>query len=234
MNALRLPVVFFWLACLPSAHADQPAPVDRSVAQEPTYHSQSPGYALLLLGAEPKSRVWVVLDGNRLFIDRNGNGNLTERGECQAIKHLREAKSGLNSPVQLAADQGQARIVAFEYEASTRGDPVRATIRVEVRGKFRQYAYFAFADRADQAPIMHFDGPLAIDAGSPDDLMLFRDDSNDLAISLSTRYPGQSANVFVDAERGLATEVDPVIDVEFPGKEPGKSIRERQRLTHRC
>src|SRR5262249_51630932 len=28
-----------------------------------------------------KSKVWVVLDGNTLYVDRNGNGDLTEDGE---------------------------------------------------------------------------------------------------------------------------------------------------------
>jgi hypothetical protein len=55
--------------------------VERSIRKEPTYQSQTPKYCLLVFGPEAKTRVWLVLDGKRLFVDRNGNGDLTDDGE---------------------------------------------------------------------------------------------------------------------------------------------------------
>jgi hypothetical protein len=55
--------------------------VDRSIAKEPTYNSKAPKYCLLVLGPEAKTRVWLVLDGDTLYVDRNANGELTEPGE---------------------------------------------------------------------------------------------------------------------------------------------------------
>jgi hypothetical protein len=56
------------------------AKIDRRIAREPTYQHQ-PKYCLLLFGPQAKTRVWLVLDGDILYVDRNGNGNLTEKGK---------------------------------------------------------------------------------------------------------------------------------------------------------
>jgi hypothetical protein len=55
--------------------------VDRIIAKEPKYQYQ-PRYALLVLGPKAETRVWLVMDGEEvLYVDRNGNGDLTEEGE---------------------------------------------------------------------------------------------------------------------------------------------------------
>ncbi|MCI0462301.1 MAG: hypothetical protein L0Z62_35565 [Gemmataceae bacterium] len=68
-----------WLAAGP-ASADTPQ-VDRSMGKEPVYQTKAPKYGLLVCGPEGKDRVWLVRDGDTLFVDRNGNGDLTEPGE---------------------------------------------------------------------------------------------------------------------------------------------------------
>jgi hypothetical protein len=55
--------------------------IDRSIAKEPAYQTQEPRYCLLVFGQEAKFRAWLVQDGDVLFVDRNGNGDLTEERE---------------------------------------------------------------------------------------------------------------------------------------------------------
>jgi len=55
--------------------------VERSIRKEPAYQSKTPRYCLLVFGPEAKTRVWLVLDGKTLYVDRNGNGDLTDDGE---------------------------------------------------------------------------------------------------------------------------------------------------------
>ncbi len=55
--------------------------LDRSITREPAYATKSPRYALLVLGPAANDRVWLVKDGDVLYVDRNGNGDLTEPGE---------------------------------------------------------------------------------------------------------------------------------------------------------
>src|SRR5687767_13811826 len=55
--------------------------IRRAVDKEPAYESKAPRYCLLAIGPEAGFRVWLVLDGELLYVDRNGNGDLTEEGE---------------------------------------------------------------------------------------------------------------------------------------------------------
>ena len=78
---LTIGMLSFGAVPLPAADLSK---IDRTIAKEPTYHSK-PKYCLLVFGPEAKTRVWLVLDGDVLYVDRNGNGNLTEDGESLKI-----------------------------------------------------------------------------------------------------------------------------------------------------
>src|SRR5262249_50418082 len=56
------------------------AKVARSLAREPAYQAK-PKYCLVVYGPEAKTRVWLVLDGDVLYADRNGDGDLTGKDE---------------------------------------------------------------------------------------------------------------------------------------------------------
>ena len=73
---ILLAVVFL----TPLAAAADLAKLDRSIRKEPAYRDK-PKYCLLVFGPEATTRVWLVLAGKRLFVDRNGNGDLTDDGE---------------------------------------------------------------------------------------------------------------------------------------------------------
>src|SRR5262249_8163956 len=67
--------------------------VDRTIVREPAYQS-TPRYCLLVFGPEARTRVWLVQDGATLYVDRNGNGDLTEAGEKVAAKTNRHTEDG--------------------------------------------------------------------------------------------------------------------------------------------
>jgi hypothetical protein len=54
--------------------------INRTIKKQPAYKTK-PSYCLLVFGPEAKTRAWVVLDGDLLYIDLNGNGDLTEEGK---------------------------------------------------------------------------------------------------------------------------------------------------------
>ena len=54
--------------------------VPRTINKEPAYQGE-PKYALLVFGPEATTRVWLVHDGDTLYADLNGNGDLTEPSE---------------------------------------------------------------------------------------------------------------------------------------------------------
>jgi hypothetical protein len=84
-GAVRALTVFLSAACsiswsaVPGTAADL-AKLDRRIGKEPAYKSQ-PKYCLLAFGPHAETRVWLVLDGDTLYADRNGNGDLTEPDE---------------------------------------------------------------------------------------------------------------------------------------------------------
>lgn len=55
--------------------------IERAIHKEPAYQSKTPRYCLLVFGPEATTRVWLALDGKTLYVDRNGNGDLTDEGE---------------------------------------------------------------------------------------------------------------------------------------------------------
>src|SRR3954454_22194099 len=67
------------------ASAAPPGKIDRTIGKEPAYKSP-PQYCLLLFGVESPLRVWLVLDGDTLYVDRNGSGDLTEKGKALVSK----------------------------------------------------------------------------------------------------------------------------------------------------
>src|SRR3954453_17721877 len=69
-------VALILLSCSGGEAADLKK-LDRQLKKEPAYQSKSPRYVLLAFGPEAKDRAWLVLDGETLYVDRNGDGDLT-------------------------------------------------------------------------------------------------------------------------------------------------------------
>ena len=63
----------------PPKAAPAPPVLERKIAKEPKY-TGTPYYLMLAFDAEGKERSWMVLDGETLYVDLNGNGDLTDDG----------------------------------------------------------------------------------------------------------------------------------------------------------
>src|SRR5687768_2544808 len=89
-----------WAADPPKADL---AKVPRTITREPTYAGQ-PRYCLLVFGPDAGARVWLVQDGTTLYVDRNGNGDLTEKDERV------EAGKGAPAAEFVSFDAGDLRV----------------------------------------------------------------------------------------------------------------------------
>lgn len=85
MRMLPLTAVAALLAA-PLAHAQDLAKIERKIAKEPAYQTKTPRYCLLVFGLDAKACAWLVQDGDTLYVDRNGNGDLTEDDKRVKIK----------------------------------------------------------------------------------------------------------------------------------------------------
>jgi hypothetical protein len=72
------------------------AKINRTIQKEPAYADQ-PRYCLLVFGPAAAHRVWLVQDGGTLYVDRNGNGGLTEPGEKVAATRTYRTPATLSS-----------------------------------------------------------------------------------------------------------------------------------------
>jgi hypothetical protein len=130
--------------------------IDRSIAKEPAYKSK-PTYCLLVFGQEAKTRIWLVLDGNELYVDRNRNGDLTDKGESvQAeqkswnIGEVIEADGKTkHTDLRIADDDGSFLIMM----QTSKG--YHAEVGNEV-------GHLQFSERPQDAPIVHLAGPLTV------------------------------------------------------------------------
>lgn len=153
--------VLVWLHS--SANAEQVKAVDlttipRSIAGEPEYATENPTYCLAVLGLRAEHRVWLIRDGDRLFVDRNGNGDLTEPGEMVDRTGSFTVDS-LNLPK--AADR-YTRLQLYPLSGGT------CKMRLSVRDRGLQFVGWAaetrpkFGSSPADAPVVHFDGPMML------------------------------------------------------------------------
>jgi len=151
----------------PGFGADSPGkltPVDlsrisRRIEVHPPCQTDSPTYCLIVFGLKAAHRVWVVRDGDRLFVDRNGDGRMTEAPS--SMRHPADRRIELKLP-----DSG--RQYTRLYFRPTSDETCRVVLKAEDRTGYRyQYVGFgaagpAFGSSPETAPVIHFDGQLTL------------------------------------------------------------------------
>ncbi len=224
--------------------------VDRTIVKEPVYRTPKPQYCLLVFGPEAKTRVWLVYDGDVMYLDRNGNGDLTEAGERLELKaedsagyEAFRAKLGT-----VAGDDSKARYRILYVRHKGFLNPWAAdAIVIEVRPGLTQYAALSFADRPQKAPVFHFDGPLELQP-APQDIkngLIRGSPANHFRIVVGTPTSERSW-VYVESEpsfggkfrrpsAGFPKERNPIVDIEFPNRvADGQPIKCRYTFKERC
>ncbi|MEX0718738.1 MAG: hypothetical protein WD066_19240 [Planctomycetaceae bacterium] len=213
------------------------AKVERQLAKEPVYAGQ-PKYCLLVFGPTGETRVWLVSDGkDRLYVDRDGDGDLTAEGEKVEVERTRgflEWLLGLDGNESLKIGTIAEKDGKTEHKELTlmpfgdEGEYFFATI--EVPGRGTQYAMPTFAEKPADAPIVHFNGPLTL---RMQDRSLIADDGTaELYLEIGT--PGLGDDTFVSMSyQSVPGGVHPVAEIEFPVAE-GDPVRRKYVLKQRC
>jgi hypothetical protein len=145
------------LCATQTAHGVDLAKIDRVTAKEPAYQSKTPKYCLMVFGPEAKTRVWLVLDGEVLYVDRNGNGDLTG-ADKRVEKSRNDGKFRVGS---ITAADGKTQY--FDIKLLLFG---KAGFRILLKAKLgRVYQYITdedelrFADRPQDPPSCTSMGP---------------------------------------------------------------------------
>jgi len=242
--------------------------IDRTLVKEPPYTSQ-PRYCLLVFGPEAKFRVWLVHDADTLYVDRNGNGDLTEAGEKVAAKIAKRMTSDSGVYQFEAGDIAEGSLSHKGLRCSTfnadhladsdpdvkqfleqqpHGRPYTLGIDVEtpgangegIGGRVEQLTGYhdlngplMFAERPEDAPIVHFRGPLTVTLFDRQQLTIGRQKQLDLAVGTPGLGPGTTA--LVGYEGFIPRDVHPRAEIVFPPEHEGSApFRELCELEGRC
>jgi hypothetical protein len=243
--------------------------VDRTIKKEPAYTGK-PKYCLLVFGPEANTRVWLVLDvvskpwepdgsKNALYVDRNGNGDLTEPGErvpCTMREQQHHASFTPKPWVTYNPHFEVGQFVVGDGLTLDVGSYVQkyrpCWLSISVNGWGKQSVggpLLRFGDRPQDAPVIHVNGPqslrldmekalLHVPSGSDppfyEEETLVRGRTSDLYAQVGT--PGLGRGTFVALSAGdVPADVHPVAEVEFPSKEAGgKPVRAKVVLDRRC
>jgi hypothetical protein len=191
--------------------------IDRRLAREPVYQSNAPKYCLLVFGPEARTRVWLVLDGNTLYADRNGNGDLTEKNKALPIQ------GGWVNIGEIAEPDRKVRHTNLRLRRY--GEFYRLTVQAE--GTRRMFVGYdeedplRFADRAADAPVVHIDGPLTMRLyGEPP--VFVAGQRNQIDISVGTPGLGKGSFASLQCCTILNCNVAPIAEVTFPHRDPGR------------
>ena len=175
-----------------AADAADLASIPRRILKEPRYATRAPEYLLLVFGMEMKTRVWVVIDGDTMYVDKNGNGDLSEPGEA-----VKPSETNVFEDVADVYAEQKIFEVAEVVEAGgavthkdlvlsrkkfrdkvPEGDPGATALlkmlwenhptgywtdlRVQVGGKQEQSCTPVLETRPADAPVVHFGGPIRL------------------------------------------------------------------------
>jgi hypothetical protein len=203
--------------------------VDRTLKKEPAYKGK-PLYGLLVFGPQASTRVWVVLDGTDLYVDRNGDGDLTGPGE-------RLPNDGKDfKPFEVADQSGKDRyrVTHLTVIRNQRYQRVFVMADVDIVGNYQQYCDLTLAARPQQAPVAHFHGPLRLGLRETNwsltEKLVRGDPPGDLFAWVGTFDRAHGCWVVVRSDR-LPPGLHAVAQVEFSGARP---VRQRYELKERC
>jgi hypothetical protein len=150
-------VVSLWAVRAPAADLTE---INRTIAKEPVYKGK-PKYCLLVFGSEAKFKVWLVIDGDFLYVDRDGNGDLTPENKRVAITADRNRFFQVGT---ITAAEGTARTNYTNFHVYVMPKGWELTWYVDkhmYRAGLVPGGLLQFADQAKNAPIIHVNGPLA-------------------------------------------------------------------------
>lgn len=204
--------------------------IERAIAKQPAYQGK-PRYGLAVFGPAAGLRVWLVLDNGVLFVDRNGNGDLTEAGERFPAQEQRDwgGNGGVFDIYRVKIPvAGQAEPYDVYLEINRAGVTCPQITRTARQGAgLHRRGELVLAERPQDAPILHFDGPLTLG------LLDFRrgTDKDYVDVMVGTPGVGAGSTVMVGPEN---TKAVPVVEIDYPAGKNQPPLRVRVPIKAGC
>jgi hypothetical protein len=229
--------------------------IERKLRKEPIYQTKKPGYALLLFGQKAQLAVWVVLDGKTLYVDRNGNGDLTEKGEkftdltdCKNVE-IRDPDGKTRYVIQRVQTHPSYYTAAERRERQAKGIRANLDVEIDIKGSATYTQRCDLQEMWDdpkRTQLAHFHGPLTVEVLKYNfqipkglNLKVVDGEAEVVAVvgTMSQKHGcwvvlGSSTDT---ARRPTPPGLHPVVEIDFPPAQPkGKPIRRKYELKEFC
>jgi hypothetical protein len=245
---------FLALACsllaagLPALAADLTR-VERSIRKEPTYKSKSPRYCLVVFGPKADYRVWLVLDSDTLYVDRNGNGDLTEADESTRPEATNTDPCSFKDITILRPDGKTKEKLDFalygwfDYKEGKESARIGPSVFVTWEGRHfgswgDETGNCVWGTKPQDAPILHVGGPLQMGFETDAEYALRPKGDGEFKLNVGVGTKGLGKGAFVHlgyANDAIPKDKYPTAVLEFPNKKPGgPSIIVNAVLKKRC
>ncbi len=211
---------------------------DRGIIKEPSYES-APKYSLITLGNSGDVKVWMVEDGRRLFVDKNGNGDLTDDGppiRPSKVRDLGGNRWDFEYLLDAITPTNGSRHTSFVLRRWNYNDKEdNYGLSLSVNGKMPMYAgWFGtfWSTNREQAPVIHFGGPFTPKLLRRKEFTIGEKQQRlSLCFLNPGSGPGAQSRLSIDA---WPRHVVPRLNIEWPTAGSGAPLRSSYRLTQRC
>jgi len=159
------------IGCYPAVAADSPLraateSTERKPLKEPRYEA-APRYGLMVLGSSRKAEVWMVEDGERLFVDKNANRDLTDDGppiEPSDVRDLGKGQRDFNYVLDAIAPAEGPSHTKFDLRRWNYGEKNDSYgLSINVDDRIPMYAgWFGtfWSSKPEATPVIPLSGPI--------------------------------------------------------------------------
>lgn len=222
--------------------------IDRSPPKkEPPYQSKEPGYCLLVFGPKAKDRVWMVLDGKTLYVDRDGDGDLADQGKKlrprEDIVAVDGTKEFVVGPLPGTASKPLFSNLLFSFKPSAGEKGVLFQIGTDDSKFFPKdrpggnvlsvtLGSGVLSKQPQDAPVIWLDGPRHMILETAADTILVPGKELEMYLSVGTFLSKESGCKLLYWE--VPSGLHPTVEIEFPRKGGGAPIKSTFALKERC
>jgi hypothetical protein len=191
-----------------------------------------PLYGRLVFGPEARVSVWLIVDGERTYLDRSGSDTPRKRERVDGLSQIEIADPNGQTRYRIRAANG------FHVQRGSNREAHLEKVCVDIQGPiaYRQRCDVPLSDDPKTVAAPHFHGPLTLMplAGAPKPVAVIGGPLLSLPVSVGTASPSGDWRVVVCGRLGhfgipdLPRNVFPTVEIDFPAKPPVASTLKRR------
>jgi hypothetical protein len=207
--------------------------VSREIGKEPKY-LHKPRYALVVLGTNADAKMWVVEDGETLYVDKNFNGDLTDDGPPVERKVSPDLCDYTLDAVGPEKGPKHTEFCLRRWGEDKGG--AQYGLSLSLNGTTRMYAgWFGtfWSDSPKTVPVIQFGGPLTPTLLARRGVFALDSKIDSLDIGFINGGSTEGAKSYLSIE-ALPEKIVPEVRIDWPVAPGAAPLQTTEQLTERC